>query len=152
MSLKAARKRRDDLRVHVAESIDPSQVRKAEKLTTGGRNSIEALAREWHLKFSANWGKEYTERTVTHLEKNIFPWLGSKNINDITPPELLAALRRIENRGALDSAHRVLQICASIFRYTVTTGQAERNQAADLYNLCTNSMCQSVFYLDRSIR
>jgi len=132
VSLKAARIKRDDLRVLVADGIDPSQVRKAEKITTGGLNSFEAIAREWHIKFSANWTKEYTARTLTHLEKNIFPWLGSININDITPPELLACLRRIENRGALDTAHRVLQISGSVFKYAVTTGQAERNQAADL--------------------
>ncbi|MBL1320106.1 MAG: tyrosine-type recombinase/integrase [Methylophaga sp.] len=132
VSLKAARVRRDDLRVQVADGVDPSELRKAEKVTTGGLNSFEAIAREWHVKFSANWGKEYSTKTITHLEKNIFPWLGSKNINDITPPELLAALRRIENRGALDTAHRVLQICGAIYRYAVTTGKADRNQAADL--------------------
>lgn len=132
VSLKAARARRDDLRVQVADGIDPAELRKAEKITTGGLNSFEAIAREWHIKFSANWGEEYSTRTLLHLEKNIFPWLGSKNINDVTPPELLATIRRIESRGAVDTAHRVLQICAAIYRYAVTTGKAERNQAADL--------------------
>ena len=132
VSLKAARARRDDLRVQVADGIDPAELRKAEKITTGGLNSFEAMAREWHIKFSANWGEEYSTRTLLHLEKNIFPWLGSKNINDVTPPELLATIRRIESRGAVDTAHRVLQICAAIYRYAVTTGKAERNQAADL--------------------
>ncbi len=132
VGLKEARIRREDLRRQVAEGIDPSEKRKIEKSTEGDKNSFETVACEWHKKFSHNWTKEYTARTLTHLEKNIFPWLGSKNINDITPPELLACLRRIENRGALDTAHRVLQISGSVFKYAVTTGQAERNQAADL--------------------
>ena len=132
VSLKSARQKRDALRTQITENIDPAELRKVEKLTNGDKNSFEAVAREWHIKFSTDWSKEYTARTLVHLDKNIFPWLGSKDINKITPPELLAALRRIENRGALDTAHRVLQICSAVFRYAVTTGQAERNQATDL--------------------
>ena len=132
VSLKQARDRRDDHRKQVADGIDPSLKRQAEKKSTGGLNSFEAVAREWHIKFSANWGDRYSARTLLHLEKNVFPWIGSKDINEVTPPEILAAIRRIENRGAIDTAHRVLQICGSVFRYAVTTGKAERNQAADL--------------------
>jgi len=132
VSLKAARQKRDEYRTFVADGIDPSIIRKAEKLTVGGQDSFEAVAREWHTKFSANWSKSHATKTIENLQNNIFPWLGAMPINDIKPTELLAALRRIESRGAIYTARRVLGVCSSVFKYAITTGQAERNQAADL--------------------
>jgi len=132
ISLKEARNSRDDLRNQVANGIDPSDKRKAEKKSTGDQNSFETVAREWHSKFSANWSESHSSRTIIRLEQNVFPWLGNKNINDITAPELLMALRRVENRGALETAHRVNQICGQVFRYGIATGRAERDPAADL--------------------
>ena len=132
VSLKVARIKRDDLRKLVADGIDPSHTRKAEKQSTGDQNSFETVAREWHSKFSANWSESHSSRTIIRLEQNVFPWLGNKNINDITAPELLTALRRVENRGALETAHRVNQICGQVFRYGIATGRAERDPAADL--------------------
>jgi len=132
VSLKAARQKRDEYRTLVADGIDPSIIRKAEKLTVGGQGSFEAVAREWHTKFSANWSKSHATKTIENLQNNIFPWLGAMPINDIKPTELLAALRRIESRGAIYTARRVLGVCSSVFKYAITTGQAERNQAADL--------------------
>ena len=132
VSLKVARNRRDDHRKLVADGIDPSQQRKAEKQSTGDQNSFEAVAREWHTKFSANWSESHSSRTIIRLEQNVFPWLGNKDINTITGPELLTVLRRVESRGALETAHRVNQICGQVFRYAIVTGRAERDPAADL--------------------
>ena len=132
ISLKQARERREDLRKHVANGIDPSELRKAEKQSIGEQNSFEVVAREWHSKFSANWSESHSSRTLIRLEQNVFPWLGTKNINDITAPELLTTLRRVESRGALETAHRVNQICGQVFRYGIATGRAERDPAADL--------------------
>jgi len=132
VSLKSARIKRDNLRTLVADGIDPSHTRKAEKQSIGEQNSFEFVAREWHNKFSANWSESHSSRTIIRLEQNVFPWLGNKNINDITAPELLTALRRVENRGALETAHRVNQICGQVFRYGIATGRAERDPAADL--------------------
>ena len=132
VSLKQARERREDHRKHVANGIDPSDLRKAEKQSTGDQNSFETVAREWHRKFSATWSESHSSRTLIRLEQNVFPWLGKKNISDITAPELLTALRRVENRGALETAHRVNQICGQVFRYGIATGRAERDPAADL--------------------
>ncbi|MDB2705794.1 integrase arm-type DNA-binding domain-containing protein, partial [Pseudomonadota bacterium] len=132
VTLKTARARRDEYRTLIADGIDPSALRKAEKLTTGDQNSFEAITREWHVKFSPTWSASYTAKTLSNLENNIFPWLGSKNINDITAPELLAALRRIESRGALETAHRVNQLCSQVFRYAIATGRAERDPSSDL--------------------
>lgn len=132
ISLKEARAKRDEHRKQVAGGIDPSDARKAEKQSQGDSNSLEVITREWHNKFKHNWSADHAQRTLTRFEKNVFPWLGSKNINDITAPELLACLRRIENRGALDTAHRTHQQCSQVFRYAVATGRAERDPSADL--------------------
>lgn len=132
ISLKQARERRDDLRKQVAAGIDPSEARKAEKLSKAGMESFETVTREWHLKHKHNWSAEHAERTLTRFEKNVFPWLGSKKVNDISAPELLVVLRRIESRGALDTAHRTHQQCGQVFRYAVATGRAERDPSLDL--------------------
>jgi integrase len=132
ISLKEARERRDDLRKKVANGIDPADVRKAEKVAQAGADSFEFVAREWHSKHKANWSASHANRTIERFEKNVFPWLGNKQINSIKPPELLAVIRKVESRGALDTAHRVHQQCGQIFRYAVATGRAERDIAADL--------------------
>ena len=132
VSLKLARERRDSSRKQVAEGIDPSETRKAEKIAQAGLESFEFVAREWHGKHKRNWSDSHSERTLTRLENDVFPWLGKENIVDITPPRLLQVLRRVENRGALETAHRIHQICGQIFRYAVATGRAERDSAADL--------------------
>lgn len=95
VSLKQARTRRDDLRAQIANGIDPSAVRKADKQSKHAQDSFEGIAFEWHEKFKHNWTENHAERTLTRLKQNIFPWLGSKGISQITAPELLAALRRI---------------------------------------------------------
>ena len=132
VSLKQARMRRDELRSQIADGIDPSQRRKAEKQSRGDQNSFETIAREWHSKFSANWSESHSSRTIIRLEQNAFPWLGNTDINTIKAPELLVVLRRVESRGALETAHRVNQICGQVFRYAIATGRAERDPAADL--------------------
>lgn len=132
VSLKVARERRDNARKHVAEGVDPSDLRKAEKIAQAGLESFELVAREWHSKHKINWSNSHASRTLTRLEKDVFPWLGNKNISEIKPPELLQVLRRVESRGALETAHRIHQVCGQVFRYAVATGRAERDSAADL--------------------
>jgi integrase len=132
VSLREAREKRDACRKQVAGGIDPSDLRKAEKLEMAGHESFEFVTREWHAKYKHNWSYDHAKRTIERFEKNVFPWLGRLNINDIKPPELLAVLRRIEDRGALDTAHRVHQQCGQVFRYGIATGKAERDTAADL--------------------
>lgn len=132
ISLKQARERRDELRKQVADGIDPSESRKAKKLAKAGMESFEFVAREWHSKHKRNWSESHASRTLTRLQNDVFPWLGKKNIAEIKPPELLQVLRRVENRGALETAHRIHQVCGQVFRYAVATGRAERDSAADL--------------------
>lgn len=132
ISLKEARERRDELRKLVANGIDPAHARKAEKVSTAGEKSFEFVAREWQSKYKINWTEGHALRTLARLENDVFPWLGKRNIRDITAPELLAALRRVESRGALETAHRINQICGQVFRYAIATGRAERDLSRDL--------------------
>lgn len=134
VSLKNARDRRDDARKLLSLDIDPSVERKIQKAAAveRGANSFEVLAREWFAKHSPNWAASHAGKIIQRLENDVFPWIGGRPIADVTPPELLTVLRRIENRGALDTAHRVKQDCGRIFRYAVATGRAERDPAADL--------------------
>ena len=130
VSLKDAREQRDDNKRLLARGIDPSAQRKAEKLSSEG--SFEALAREWHGKFSSNWSLSHSDRILRRFEKDIFPWIGNCRVTEISPPELLTVLRRIEGRGAIETAHRAMQNCGQVFRYGIATGRAERDPAADL--------------------
>jgi len=132
VSLKQAREQRDELRKQIANGVDPSDTRKAEKLSHAGQLSFEYVAREWHQKFRHRWSEKYALNTISRLEREVFPFIGSKNINDIKAPELLAVLRRMESRGILETAHRVHQKCGQIFRYAVATGRAERDPSTDL--------------------
>lgn len=132
VSLKAAREKRDTARQQLAAGIDPGQARRAEKLAQAGAESFEAIAREWHAKFSPGWVASHGDRILKRLEKNLFPWIGKRLIAEIKAPELLAVLRRIESRGALETAHRAMQNCGQVFRYAVATGRAERDPTGDL--------------------
>ncbi len=132
VSLKTARDRRSTARKQLVDGIDPSEARKATKASQSGADSLEAVAREWWGKHEPNWSKTHSSRILLRLEKDVFPWIGSRTIGEITAPELLTVLRRIEDRGALETAHRIHQSCGQIFRYAVATGRAERDPSADL--------------------
>lgn len=134
VSLSEAREKRLAARKQVAADVDPNVVRKAQKLSLSGmsENSFEVVAREWHERFLHTWSANHANTTLVRLEKNIFPWLGARLVCEISPRELLEALRRVEDRGALETAHRIKSICGQVFRYAVATGRAERDPAADL--------------------
>ena len=134
VSLSEARKRREEAREQVAKGIDPGAVRKALKAANAesAANSFEVVAREWIGKFKSVWAEANTETVTRQLENNAFPWIGQRPIAEITAPELLAVLRRMESRGVLESAHRVRTSCGQIFRYAIATGRADRDIAADL--------------------
>jgi integrase len=134
VSLSLARSRRDDARKLLANEVDPGVVKQQSKRASkeNAANSFEAIAREWFAKFSPQWAQSHAEKTMSRLEKNVFPWIGSEPIGSITPPQLLAVIRRTESRGALDTAHRVKQNCGQIFRYAVATGRTERDPSQDL--------------------
>lgn len=134
VGLKDARARRDDARKHVAAGIDPGEHRRAQKsaCTDRAANSFEVVAREWFAKYSATWAVNHGDRIIRRFERDIFPWIGGRPIAEITAPELLTVVRRIESRGALETAHRALANCGQVFRYAVATGRAERDPSGDL--------------------
>jgi integrase len=134
VSLKEAREKHQDARKQLRNGIDPGNERKVEKLTRhlAAAESFEAVAREWFNQIMPDKSKSYRERTGRILEKDLYPYLGNCPIASITAPELLATLRRIEDRGANDIAHRAKQTAGQIFRYAVATGRAERDPSGDL--------------------
>lgn len=139
VKLAEAREKRDDARKMIANGIDPCQARRAQKSMQIERaeNCFETIAREWHGKFSTNWADNHAKKIIRRLELYVFPWLGSRPIAEITPPELLAVLRKIEKKGILETAHRTQQNCGRVFRYAIATGRAERDPSADLKGALT---------------
>ena len=134
VSLKLARDRRDAARKLVARDVDPSEERKAKKASriASKENNFEAIAREWHSTQASKWNPRHAKRVLRRLDKNVFPWLGNIPVSEISAPEVLKVLRRIESRGVNETAHRALNDCSRIFRYAIATGRAQYNPANDL--------------------
>jgi integrase len=145
-SLALARRKADAARQLVAEGIDPSQKRKAEKESyvqarvadereeqgLAPLDSFEAIAREWFAVKRDGWAASYSDKIMARFEVDVFPWIGKQPIASITPPQLLEVMRRIEARGVVETAHRALQDSSQVFRYAVATGKAATNPARDL--------------------
>jgi integrase len=134
VKLAEARRKTDDARNKIANGVDPGLERKIRKsiLVEQAENSFEKIVREWHGKYSNQWAATHASKIIRRFELYVFPWLGSRPINDITPPELLGVLRKIESKGILETAHRTQQNCGQVFRYAIATGRAERDISADL--------------------
>ena len=134
ISLKDARRLRDEARQLLAKGIDPSENRKALKSANAERaaNSFEVVARKWYAKHSPGWAPDHAQRVLRLFERDIFPRIGGRPVADVPAPDLLAMLRRIENREALDTAHRARSNCGQVFRYAIATGRAQRDPSADL--------------------
>ncbi len=134
ISLAEARRLHSEARKLLKNGIDPSRFKKEEKykLTGNGENTFNTVALEWFAKAKNAWSEQHAKTTIRRLEKNVLPFIGNRPIDSITPPEILSVLRRIEDRGAVETAHRVNQICSQIFRFAVATGRAERDYTADL--------------------
>ena len=147
--LAAAREKREEARRQVAAGIDPGEQRKAAKvaLVESTENTFEAIAREWFGLFSTQWVKGHADKIIRRLELNVFPWLGSRPIKAITAPELLAVLRRVESRGANETAHRALQVCGRVFRYAIATGPRRARSVAG-FEWCVGADPREAFRLD----
>jgi integrase len=134
VTLAEARQRREQARKLLANGVDPSEHKKAQKAASQVRaaNSFEVIAREWFEKHRDTWASTHSEKIIRRLEKDVFPWLGGRPVAEITAPEILTVLRRIEGRGTLDTAHRAGGNCSQVFRYAIATGRAERDPVPDL--------------------
>ena len=113
---------------------DPVMVRKVEKLkaTTPAGDTFKATALEWYGMKQDGWSSHYAIREKRNLEKDLFPYFATRHIGDIEAIELLAAIRMVEERGALDVAHRVLTTAGQIWRYAVATARAKRDVTQDI--------------------
>jgi len=134
LSLKDARERRDDARKMLANGIDPGAAKQAQKAARAeaAANSLEAIAREWFAKREAEWVPSYSVKVKAWLEGDVYPWIGAKPIKEVTAPMVLDCLRRVEERGAVESAHRIQQQLGQVFRYAIATGRAENNPVPNL--------------------
>ena len=134
VGLAVARKRREEAKEQLENEIDPSQEKRQAKLiaATAGANTLEAVAKEWLENNRSNWSETHAVREARNIRKDLVPWLGKRPIGDITPPELLAVIRKVEDRGALDVAHRVLITSRGIWYHAIATGRAERNITLDI--------------------
>ena len=118
----------------LANGIDPGAAKQAHKAAGAERaaNSFEAIAREWFAKRETEWVASYSVKVKGWLEGDVFPWLGARPIAEVTAPQVLECLRRVESRGAVESAHRIQQQMAQVFRYAIATGRAENNPVPHL--------------------
>jgi integrase len=134
VSLAEAREKRELARKRFASGIDPGAVKKALRAAKVAETEygFEVVALEWYDNKAHLWAASHAETVIGRLRLDVFPVFGARPIGDIKAPEVLAMLRRIESRGALEVAHRVKAICGQVFRYAVATGRAERDPTADL--------------------
>ena len=134
ISLAKARQRREKAREQLADGIDPGVYKRDEKMAKAitAANTFEVVAREFHKSKSDSWSPSYSEKWLRGQEKDLFPYIGRLPLATITAPILLSALRRVESRGAIESAHTLRQTAGQVFIYGVQTGRCERNPSADL--------------------
>jgi integrase len=134
ITLKLAREARDSARTLVAQGTDPSVQRQATKSAREERsaNSFEVIAREWYASHGPTLAPSYAVKVIRRFERDLFPTLGNVAIAEMKPIDLLKALRAIEARGAVETAHRALGECGQVFRYAVATQRTERDITGDL--------------------
>lgn len=139
VGLTAARKEQKAAKLKKADGIDPVQARKLDKIkqAMSEGETFEHVGREWYGKKSTMWSGHHQTRELRNLEKDLFPWIGKRRIAEIEPVELLMHVRKVEARGSLDVAHRVLSTARAVFAYAVATGKAQRNIAVDLTGALT---------------
>ena len=134
ISLLAARKQRAAAREQIEKGVAPSQTKRIEKKNKviANANTFEAVAREWHANKLETWQARTATNVLHRLEKDVFSPIGKQPIADIKAPVMLAVLRQIEQRGALDMAKRQGQVCGQIFRYAIACGKTEIDPVASL--------------------
>lgn len=133
VSLKLAREKRDALRKQLASGEDPSLIRKKERIAKSeGSNTFQYMAEEWFLEYSNVWSASHQQTTRKRLDTYLLPEIGDKLMGDITPFIILDFLKRLEKRGLLETANRLLGICSMVFRRAVALGKVQSNPCRDL--------------------
>lgn len=142
IKLAGARAKRDEARELIANEIDPSDTRKAKKQTKSGKlaNSFEVIAREWIATKMKTKSEAYQKNVLRRFELYLFPWMGKRPIAEISAPELLSIVKRIEQQNKVETAYRTLQATGQVFRYAVQTGKTLRDITTDLRGALTPSV------------
>lgn len=128
ISLSSAREKRDTARKQIAEGFDPGEERKSSK---SGSGNFETVAREWIELKSPGWSPSHIEKTISILKKDVFPYIGSRPVGEITPPEMLALLKRVDTRSPV-TARKAYSTCRQIFFNAIAHGRATLNPADGL--------------------
>lgn len=133
VSLTAARKARDAAKLQKAAGVDPVEDRRRDRLKgrREGGETFRAVALEWHAKQLENWSPEHANRTLRQLERDLFPWLGERDMASIEPMELLAVLQKVEERGALETADRGLMLARQVYEYWLPTADREQRNITE---------------------
>lgn len=130
VGLADARKKRDAARLQKSDGRNPIEVRKVERLMKAvgsGSDRFRDVALEWHAKQAPQWSDGHAKRALRQLERDLFPFIGDRRLQDIEPMELLGTVRKIEDRGAIETADRGLMLCRQIWRYGIATGRVNRD-------------------------
>lgn len=133
-TLAGARKLHQEARDLLAAGIDPSETKRRQKVTrhSAAADSFEGVGREWFANKMEGKSESYRVRSLRILEQDLYPYIGHRPVGSVSVPELLAALRKIEARGAIDIAHRAKQTAGLIFKYAIASGRAEVDPSRDL--------------------
>lgn len=134
VTLKEARNARDDSRRLLREGVDPAKIKRTRKARQNweAENTFEAVSEEWFQKQIASWAESTAKKRRALLDNDLLPWLGKTPVNQLETADLLACLQRIEDRGALETAHNARQVLSQIFRYAKQTRRVDENPAQDL--------------------
>jgi len=133
VSLSEAREKAETARKAVRDGNDPSILKRTSSGNgTDAGNTFQSVALEWLERFKQEWTESHFTSISGRLRRDIYPFVGKKDISSITAPELLSVIRRIETRGHLENAHRALTNAGQVFKYGISTGVCERNPAADI--------------------
>lgn len=132
--LARARQLRDEARQLISRGIDPMQAKRQQRAaaTAASMHTFEAVARNWLCKVSPDRAVSTQEKNTAWLERNVFPAIGNMPIASIRPKDVLGVLQKIEARGAIESAHKIKQLCGQVFRYAVAADLTDRDVTADL--------------------
>lgn len=133
MGLSDARKARDAAKLHKSEGRNPVEVRKVQKLRAlrPEGDTFKAVALEWYAKRAPQWSPSHAERSLRQLERDLFPWIGERPIAQIHAMELLAALHKVEERGAVETADRVLMLARQVWDYWLPTTNAQQRNITE---------------------
>ena len=142
ISLKDARKRRDDAKELLAKDLDPGEAKKEARATAAAielemATTFEVVAREWYSKRKGAWTPGHQKKILSRLENQLFPILGAKLFSSLEPADFLTAIQKAESRGAIETAHRLAQLCGQVSRYARIVGHTRYDVAAGLTEALT---------------